>query len=113
MRAKPPPKPITRWRSSRAGWVVVTSAKPRRGRHAAREGDIEYATMALISPPRSRAVSVLMSAVFGAGAVVSVAHGQSPAPPAAATAKLAADPDDGGITLPEGFRAVVVADALK
>ena len=55
-----------------------------------------------------------MFAVLGAGGVVSAVHGQSPTPAgAASTAKLAADPDDGGITLPEGFRAVVVADALK
>jgi len=70
--------------------------------------------MALLFQPRSRAVHVLMFAVLGAGGVISVVHGQSPAPPErAATAKLAADPDDGGITLPEGFRAVVVADSLK
>jgi glucose/arabinose dehydrogenase len=83
---------------------------------AGRVGDIEYATMALLFQPGSRAVPVLMFAVLGAGAVGSTVQGQSAAPaaPKAATAaSLVPDPDDGGIKLPEGFRAVVMADALK
>src|SRR6185503_14047408 len=116
MSAKPPQKPITRCRSSRAGCVVVTSicGESASGRLAARVADIEYATMALLFQPGPRALPVLMFGVLGAGGVASAVHGQSPTPAgAASTAKLAADPDDGGITLPEGFRAVVVADALK
>jgi glucose/arabinose dehydrogenase/mono/diheme cytochrome c family protein len=57
-----------------------------------------------------------MFAVLGAAALVSGVQGQAPvpAPPRTATsASLVADPDDGGLTLPDGFRAVVVADALK
>ena len=70
--------------------------------------------MALLFQPRSRAVHVLMFAVLGAGVVASAVQGQSPAPaPAKAASSLVPDPDDGGLTLPEGFRAVVVADALK
>src|SRR5438132_980836 len=38
--------------------------------------------------------------------------GSPPAPAAKAAAALVPDPDDGGITLPEGFRALVVADGL-
>ena len=83
--------------------------RPRR----ARVGDIEYATMALLFQPGSRAVHVLMFAVLGAGAVGSAVPGHSAAPAAASVASLAPDPDDGGIQLPDGFRAVVVADALK
>ncbi|HEV7499800.1 MAG TPA: sorbosone dehydrogenase, partial [Vicinamibacteria bacterium] len=69
--------------------------------------------MALLFQPGSRAVPLLVFAVLGAGGVVSAVQGQSPAPAPPRAAALAADPDDGGITLPDGFRAVVVADALK
>src|SRR5258706_10630485 len=118
MRAKPPQKPITRWRSSRAGCVVVTSicghhrvggctcghhrvrgCESAGGRLAARVADIEYATMALLFQPGSRAVPLLVFAVLGAGGVVSAVQGQSPAPAPPRAAALAADPDDGGITL--------------
>ncbi|HEU0090718.1 MAG TPA: PQQ-dependent sugar dehydrogenase [Vicinamibacteria bacterium] len=70
--------------------------------------------MALLFQTSSRAVHVLLFAALGAGATGSVVQGQSAAPAkAAATASaLVPDPDDGGITLPEGFRALVVADRL-
>src|SRR6185369_9282847 len=89
MRAKPPQNPITRCRSSRAGCVVVTSTcghhriggcERTGGRVAARVADIEYATMALLFQPGSRAVPLLVFAVLGAGGVVSAVQGQAPAP---------------------------------
>jgi glucose/arabinose dehydrogenase/cytochrome c5 len=70
--------------------------------------------MALSFQPSPRALHVFLFAVIGAGAVGSAVQGQAAAPArAGTTAALAADADDGGINLPEGFRAVVVADALK
>jgi mono/diheme cytochrome c family protein len=72
--------------------------------------------MALLFQPRARAVRVLIFAVLGAGALASAVHGQPPPAPAAraaTAASLAPDPDEGGIKRPEGFRAVMVADALK
>ena len=109
---RPPPRRWLHLRPPPCRWLRKRGAAAL----SARVADIEYATMALLFQPGSRAVHVLMFAVLGAGAVASAVQGQSsPAPAAKAgtVASLVPDPDDGGITLPEGFRAVVVADALK
>src|SRR6266487_3279803 len=109
--AKPPQKPMTRSRSLAGGVWFVESSDSRVGPLAARADAIEYATMALLFQTSSRAVHILLFAALGAGAATSMVQDQSAAPAKAASA-LVPDPDDGGITLPEGFRALVVADAL-
>jgi glucose/arabinose dehydrogenase/cytochrome c553 len=79
---------------------------------------IEYATMALEFQIHRRTIRTVFIALAGAAALGTVVHGQSreasPAPPEAARkVSLVPAADDDGIKLPDGFRAVVVADGLR
>jgi glucose/arabinose dehydrogenase/cytochrome c553 len=70
--------------------------------------------MALSFQPRYHTLLpalVLLAAGGAAGPAVAVQM-TAPRPAATGTASLVADPDDGGLKLPEGFRARVVADNL-
>jgi hypothetical protein len=78
---------------------VSVAAKARGGAFAARAADIEYATMALLFQPGSRADSVLMFAVLGSRSR-GLRRFQGPVArlrrPGGPGASLVPDPDDGG-----------------
>jgi len=83
-----------------------------------RTARIEYATMAPIFPGRRVHALVLaaaLAAAFGSAAVraqTPAARPRAAAPATARVAGLVAAPDNGGIKLPDGFRALIVADDL-
>jgi len=59
---------------------------------------------------RTRTVVLLLAALLAAGAVA--AEAQTPSTRADAATGIPCAPDDGGLTLPDGFCALVVADAV-